>query len=531
MNAGYNGMQNVDLFFNYDDEYDKLEKLKTIYNEFIELERNRNLTDSESQLFQWIKSQIKESEKAIEKLGTYYETASKYNAANLIQDYITSNEGNIKQVGKDTFLSWQDGLLSQAKNTGEKKELLGYIEKQFPDYAKYFKNLEEAKRKFGLSLSGNAISELNVSEMKRLLKLNSCTEDTMPTEAKTILTEASTKDKPHQISAKLDVKPSQHIISSTLDIKKTSYKIASELKIDKAPNKKIEAKIEIKPSDYKIKPTLNTEDNNSDDEYIEIEDSDNEYDTDLSPVEVLIVISLISIFATVVHHKLKSPKGDLGVSNNKESYSITYPNPPPIKHSNSESENTIVSDIEPEKHIFKCRNDLYKYITQEIDLTDYLGIDSKKVYCILPEHEDNDPSAHVYTNENGMQFYKCFGCGKARNIIGITEHLSGCKRSEAIEFIKNVYDLELNESDWTKQQKQLMIECANYLDTDEFKNEFPELYKLIRTRKSHIKLMLLHFSEMVNEDMQIEGKPFFFSSYPKLMEVYYPCVLFYYILL
>ncbi len=162
---------------------------------------------------------------------------------------------------------------------------------------------------------------------------------------------------------------------------------------------------------------------------------------------------------------------------------------------------------------------MYDYITKEIDLTDYLGIDSKKVCCILPEHEDSDPSAHVYTNENGMQFYKCFGCGKARNIIGITEHLSGCKRSEAIKFIKNVYGFELKESEWTKQQKQLMIECANYLDTDEFKSEFPELYKLIRTRKSHIKLMLLHFSEMVNEDMQIEGKPFFFSSYPKLMEV------------
>lgn len=388
------------------------------------------------------------------------------------------------------------------------------------------KPISESKT-FEIEQKVKAISELNVSEMKRLLKLNNNTEDTMPTEA-------STKDKPHKISAKLDIKPSQYKISSALDIKKTSYRILPELKINQTPSKNIEAKLEIKPSDYiikagfdtsksskyKIKPTLNAVNNSSDDEYIEIEDKDNEYNAELSPIEVLIVIALVSIFATVVHHKLKSPKGDLGDTDNKAILFYQYQQKPPIsKNISPEFNNNKNNDTESEKHIFKCRNDLYKYITQEIDLTDYLGIDSKKVCCILPEHKDNDPSAHVYTNENGMQFYKCFGCGKARNIIGITEHLSGCKRSEAIEFIKNVYDLELNESEWTKQQKQLMIECANYLDTDEFKNEFPELYKLIRTRKSHIKLMLLHFSEMVNEDMQIEGKPFFFSSYSKLLEI------------
>lgn len=222
--------------------------------------------------------------------------------------------------------------------------------------------------------------------------------------------------------------------------------------------------------------------------------------------------------ALVVQSNSPNPKGVLGGGDNKESYSIT-PHKNPLLTITDINVDNNTSNESSRKEIFKCRNDLYEYITHEIELTEYLGIDDRKVCCILPEHEDHTPSAHIYTNENGMQFYKCFGCGKSRNIIGITEHLSGCKRSEAIEFIKSVYDLELVESEWTQQQKQLMIDCANYLDTDEFRDEFPDLYKLIRTRKYHIKLMLLHFANMVNENMQIDGKPFFFSSYPKLMEV------------
>lgn len=347
-----------------------------------------------------------------------------------------------------------------------------------------------------------AISELNVEEMKRLL--NPVEEHyKIDTEEKSIS---------HNIVAELKIKNTQPITPNI------ASKITAEIN-KKIANNSINIGFnssQIKSIQHKVKANLKIKDN-SNDEYIEIEDEIENNKTELSANEIIIVIILISIFATVIHRSLKSLKGDLGGGDKKESYSITpYKNPTPSDNCKHQSDD---NDFTPEKHIFKCRKDLYDYITNEIDLTEYLGIGDKKVCCILPEHEDNTPSAHVYTNENGMQFYKCFGCGKARNIIGITEHLSGCKRSEAIEFIKSVYDLELVESEWTQQQKQLMIECANYLDTDEFKDEFPDLYKLIRTRKSHIKLMLLHFSEMVNEDMQIDGKPFFFSSYPKLMEV------------
>ncbi|NBK99843.1 MAG: hypothetical protein EOM50_17900 [Erysipelotrichia bacterium] len=167
---------------------------------------------------------------------------------------------------------------------------------------------------------------------------------------------------------------------------------------------------------------------------------------------------------------------------------------------------------------FKCQNDLYNYINS-IDLAEYLGVGNEMFNCILPSHEDDSPSAHIYISDNGTPLYKCFGCDKVRTIIGITEELAHCRRSEAIEFIKAVYGLELVESDWTRQQKQLMIDSANYLDTEEFKEEFPELSKLIRTRKHHIQKMLMHFTQYVNEDLHVDGKPLFFGSYNTLMQV------------
>lgn len=166
---------------------------------------------------------------------------------------------------------------------------------------------------------------------------------------------------------------------------------------------------------------------------------------------------------------------------------------------------------------FENEKDLYKYINS-IDLSEYLGIDGY-VNCILPEHKDDSPSAHIYTTDDGTQVYKCFGCNKCYTIIGITEKLAQCKKSQAIEFIKSVYNLKLEKSDWVKQQQQMLIDNANYLDSEEFDLQFPTLSKLIRTRKVHIQKMLLHFTQYVNDNMQNMERPIFFDSYKNLLSV------------
>lgn len=187
------------------------------------------------------------------------------------------------------------------------------------------------------------------------------------------------------------------------------------------------------------------------------------------------------------------------------------------KKDNIPSSITITFQLHDNQKVFKSQKELYDYINS-IDLSEYLGINGY-VKCILPEHDDNEPSAHIYTTDSGTQVYKCFGCNKCFTIIGITEKLAGCKRSEAIEFIKSVYNLQLVQSDWVKQQQQIMIDSANYLDTEEFKTEFPVLSTIIRTRKLHIQKMLMHFTQYVSDDLRVDNKPLFFGSYKTLMEV------------
>lgn len=170
-----------------------------------------------------------------------------------------------------------------------------------------------------------------------------------------------------------------------------------------------------------------------------------------------------------------------------------------------------------EQTSFENEKNLYKYINS-INLSEYLGIDGY-VNCILPEHKDDSPSAHIYVTDDGTQVYKCFGCNKVRTIIGITEELAQCKKSQAIEFIKFVYNLKLEKSDWVKEQQQMLIDNANYLDSEEFDLQFPTLSKLIRTRKVHIQKMLLHFTQYVNDNMQNMERPIFFDSYKNLLSV------------
>lgn len=351
-----------------------------------------------------------------------------------------------------------------------------------------------------------AISELNVEEMKRLLKKYDRTKpiDKPDLRGKRIETCLHVK-KSKPISPYLKIEKSSNTINTIkagLDINAATKPIKEGIDIVKS--KPIKAGLEIKAS-KPIQPFLSSNEKDIDNGLNAFDDFDFD-NKDLDSIAVHIAIEIIRIaLKYYLRENVNSTAGVLVNSDNKDNLSITM------------EKNPLDEKIDNKK-IFKCKSDLYYYINS-LDLGEYLGIYNSMVNCILPEHEDDNPSAHIYTNENGMPFYKCFGCDKARSIIGITEHLSGCKRHEAIEFIKNVYDLELVESEWTQQHKALMIECANFLDSDEFKAEFPELNKVIRTRKHHIKMLLLHFSEKINEDMIFEDKPIFFGSYKQLMEV------------
>ena len=68
-----------------------------------------------------------------------------------------------------------------------------------------------------------------------------------------------------------------------------------------------------------------------------------------------------------------------------------------------------------------------------------------------------------------------------------------------------VYYKYYKPSEWVENQRQLMVDSALYLDSQEFKETFPQINKLIRTRKTDIQKILLHMTKYISEDMQLDG--------------------------
>ena len=202
-------------------------------------------------------------------------------------------------------------------------------------------------------------------------------------------------------------------------------------------------------------------------------------------------------------------KGDL-IGTDRRRYSLLVPTQSPEAEKSGRCENGVYQ--------FQSEAEMYNYINS-IDLQEYLGVPSGTFCCLLPTHEDNKPSAHIYITDDGTQIYKCFGCNQARTIISITEQLAHCKRSEAINFIKRVYGIDYKPSEWVEQQRQLMIDSALYLDSEEFKETFPQINKLIRTRKADIQKILMHMTKYISDGLQLDGKPPFFASLTSLMKV------------
>ena len=138
----------VNLEFDYTDTVDRLEKLKNIYNEILEIQSHRKLTDDEQQLLNSVKNTLDSVQDIYDSYYDTYSNSAKYEAKNIIEDYLKTDFGNLENVGKDTFDAWSKGLIKQARTEEQRRYIQEYIEDTFPDISKYFNNLNLAKSKF-----------------------------------------------------------------------------------------------------------------------------------------------------------------------------------------------------------------------------------------------------------------------------------------------------------------------------------------------------------------------------------------------
>jgi len=110
--------------------------------------------------------------------------------------------------------------------------------------------------------------------------------------------------------------------------------------------------------------------------------------------------------------------------------------------------------------------------------------------CIL--HEDNQPSAGIFINEEGTYIYHCFSCGKSYNIINLVEVLGNFKsRPKAYKFIREIFNLEIMDTEWQREQKELIKENRRVLLSGELERNCPVAYKNIKRNIKYLDQLLL----------------------------------------
>ena len=127
----------------------------------------KDLSYDEKNLLDKLNKEEASIKKVLDEYLSIYETGYDYKALNNFADYKQNNP--LADVGKESYISWRDGLLATAEgDTALEKELLSLAEQQFPDYAKYFENLNKAKIQFGATKPNSGFDALKKNFLESL---------------------------------------------------------------------------------------------------------------------------------------------------------------------------------------------------------------------------------------------------------------------------------------------------------------------------------------------------------------------------
>jgi len=120
----------------------------------------------------------------------------------------------------------------------------------------------------------------------------------------------------------------------------------------------------------------------------------------------------------------------------------------------------------------------------------------KSFKCLF--HNDHNPSASVFQNDDGVWLYKCHSKCKMPNGKSLTlnnkqliEKLGNYKSEyKAIKFIKDIYNLSIKETEWSIEQKANLDGIIYKLDMNIFSELCPQTNKNIRYVKELFSVMV-----------------------------------------
>ena len=197
----------------------------------------------------------------------------------------------------------------------------------------------------------------------------------------------------------------------------------------------------------------------------------------------------------------KSPQDNNRIYNN--SYIILGTNTPPKTLETKEEDNYNIKAISNRDSeylkkklnrphmIFSNNQEFCDYIFKEINLGELLEFKyAKSIRCIF--HNDNSPSASIFKNENGYWIYNCFGCGVSYNLLGVIEVLGQFRsRPKAYKFIREIFNMEIQQTEWQIEQKDLLLHNLKTLNSGELEEKCPQTYKNIKSSMKYITQLLL----------------------------------------
>lgn len=93
--------------------------------------------------------------------------------------------------------------------------------------------------------------------------------------------------------------------------------------------------------------------------------------------------------------------------------------------------------------------------------TNYLGL--------CPFHNERSPS---FTVSPAKEIYKCFGCGKSGNSIGFLMELEKYSYVEALRWLANKYNVEIEETEMSPEQKLLQSNADSLFIINNFAQQF-----------------------------------------------------------
>ncbi len=169
---------------------------------------------------------------------------------------------------------------------------------------------------------------------------------------------------------------------------------------------------------------------------------------------------------------------------------------------------------------FENKNEFWDYIYSELDIVELIDIDDPRSFCCVL-HDDHNPSANIFTTQNGVQKYRCCSENLTLNIKQLIELLGDFKSEyKAIQFIMNIYNLSIKESQWSIEQRENIDLMISNITLNKFKELCPQADKNIKYAKDTFLMMLsiarnnIYSEKFSNND----GEIVFYVTNKKLSE-------------